>query len=200
MERILANGGVFRAVGAVLGALLALAGLSDSVRAEGAARCLAFFKKIAISPRITTPELALFQVPGSVSIQVQGDVMETITRSPPIGMAVSVHPTGCQFTLTGLSAAPLGGQPVFSATGMLAARSDEPQPDETNYYVTGPMPGSVEVNGVAYYPLGNAQFSVDHLSESGFSLSYSGLFQEFGAVRNPRRIQYRAVVEALPPQ
>ncbi|RST85709.1 hypothetical protein EJC49_14310 [Aquibium carbonis] len=163
--------------------------------------CVTFFERgMAVKHVMSAPGIELFQVPGRLTIQVAGDVSYSLSQDRMIGMAAMIAGAGCKYALTGLSASALGGQPVFSTTGMLLPRGDEPQNDETNYYITGPMPGSVEVEGVGYYPVGSPHFGVEQLSRSALKLSYSGQFQEFGSDEQPRLIHYEAVLQAFSEQ
>lgn len=184
---------------AAFGSLSPSAARSEDQPAAGA--CVAFFhRSMSVTHVMSTLNMGLFRMPGRLTIQVSGDTSYSLSQDRTIGLAAMVTGTGCKYTLTGLSASAFGGQPVFSTTGFLLPRGDEPQENETNYYIVGPMPGSIEVEGVGYYPIGSPHFAVEQLSPRALKLTYTGQFQEFGSPREPRRIRYEAVLQAFPGQ
>ena len=194
---------VFRLRLQIMAALLATVAFHPAATAQSedqpARACATFFhRSMSVKHLMSAPNMELFQVPGRLTIQVGGDVSYSLSQDRTIGLAATVTGTGCKYTLTGVSASAFGGQPVFSTTGFLLPRGDEPQENETNYYITGPMSGSIEVEGVGYYPIGSPHFAVEQLSRRALKLTYAGQFQEFGSPREPRRIRYEAVLQAFP--
>ena len=184
------------ALAAGFGLLSPSAARSADQSAAGA--CVAFFhRSMSVTHVMSAPNMELFRMPGRLTIQVSGDTSHSLSQDRMIGLAATVTGTGCKYTLTGLSASAFGGQPVFSTTGFLMPRGDEPQNNETNYYITGPMPGKIEVEGVAFYPVGSPHFAVEQLSRRALKLSYSGQFQEFGTDEEPKHIHYQAVLQAF---